>query len=80
MRYLIALVGIVIGFLIIWKSEWIFEQFGRVDWAEINLSGGTRFFWKLVGLAIIFASLFFMSGILEGIVTFIFVPKPRGGI
>lgn len=77
MRYLFSLIGIVIGFLVIWKSEWIFEQFGSVDWAEINLSGGTRFFWKLVGLGIIFVAFLTMSGIIEGILAAIFLPGAR---
>ena len=77
MRYLFSLIAIVFGFLIIWKSEWILEQFGRVDWAEMNLSGGTRFFWKLVGLSIIFLAFLTMSGIIEGILTAIFLPGAR---
>ncbi|MBI4142562.1 hypothetical protein HY480_01660 [Candidatus Uhrbacteria bacterium] len=77
MRYLIALIGIAVGFLVVWKSEWFFEQFGTVSWAELNLSGGTRFFYKLVGLGIILASLLFMSGVIQSILTFVFVPKNR---
>ena len=77
MRYLFSFLAIVFGFLIIWKSEWILEQFGRVDWAEVNLSGGTRFFWKLVGLGIILIAFLTMSGIIEGILTAIFLPGSR---
>ena len=77
MRYLIAFIGIAIGFVVTWKSEWFYEQFGTVSWAELNLSGGTRFFYKLVGLGIILASLLYMSGVIQGILTFVFVPKSR---
>lgn len=79
MTLFISMIGVVVGFLFVWKSEWILEQFGRVDWAEQKLasSGGTRMFWKLFGLGIILASLFYLSGILQGIVSFIFLPRSR---
>ena len=63
----------VAGFMMIWKAEWILQNFGRIDWAEEKLgtSGGTRLFWKLFGLAIIagaFLHLFgFWGSILDGI-------------
>lgn len=77
MRYLFSFLAIAFGFLIIWKSEWILEQFGRVDWAEANLGGGTRFFWKLVGLGIILLAFLTMSGIVDGMLTAIFLPSAR---
>ncbi len=80
MAWLVMLIGIAIGFVLIWKSEWILENFGRIDWAEIHLgtSGGTRMFWKLVGLAIILLSLLYFTGCVQGALTFIFVPGSRG--
>ena len=80
MSVLVMIVGIALGFLLVWKSEWILEQFGRIDWAEIHLgtSGGTRMFWKLVGLAIILLSLLYYTGCVQDALTFIFVPGARG--
>lgn len=80
MQFLVMLIGIAIGFLIIWKSEWILEQFGRIDWAEIHLGGGTRLFWKLVGLAIILLSLLYFTGCVQGALTYVFVPGSRGQV
>lgn len=75
MRYIIGIIAIVIGFIIIWKSEWLLQNFGRIDWAEIHLGadGGTRIFYKLLGLAIIIIAFLYMSGFIEGLLITIFV-------
>lgn len=79
MQLLVMLPGIALGFLLVWKSEWILENFGRIDWAEVKLatSGGTRMFWKLVGLAIILLSLLYYTGCVQGALEFIFVSQGR---
>ena len=76
MRFFLGIIFIAFGFLIIWKSEWIFSNFGRVDWAEEHLGteGGTRLLWKLIGLTVIFLALLYMFGMLEGIIGAIFSP------
>lgn len=50
-RILIGFIIAGVGFLFVWKSEWLLQNVGRVEWAEYKLSGGTRFFYKLVGIA-----------------------------
>lgn len=74
MRYVWGLIGVAIGGLIVAKSEWFFQNFGAVPWAEQHLGseGGTRFFYKLIGLAIILISFLLVSGILEGLLLSIF--------
>jgi len=63
-----------IGFVIVWKSEWILQNFGTVAWAEAKLGteGGTRIFYKLIGLAVIFLAILYMTGLIEGIILGIF--------
>lgn len=75
MRYIFGIIAVLIGFIIIWKSEWLLQNFGRIDWAEIHLGadGGTRLFYKLLGLAIIIISFLYMSGFVEGLLLTIFV-------
>ncbi|MDD5043904.1 MAG: hypothetical protein PHD51_04625 [Patescibacteria group bacterium] len=75
MVYLITLIGVIIGALLVLKSEWLLQNFGRIDWAEIKLGaeGGTRLFWKLIGLAIILLSLLYMTGTVQDILVWIFV-------
>lgn len=80
MRYLFGAIGVAVGFLVTWKSEWFLEQFGHIDWAEEHLGtiGGTRMFWKLLGITIIVLSLLFMTGALQGIILSIFTPLFKG--
>lgn len=71
--FFIWLIGTGVGFLMVWKADWILQNFGHIDWAEEKLGseGGTRLFWKLFGLAIIFGSFLHLFGfwgsILDGI-------------
>ncbi|MBU1037249.1 hypothetical protein KKF32_04465 [Patescibacteria group bacterium] len=80
MNLLIGLIGIFIGFLLVWKANWIYQNFGKIDWAERHLSsdGGTRLLWKLIGLGIIIISTLLMFGLMGGIITAIFSPFFRG--
>lgn len=66
--------GIAAGFLMIWKSEWLFQNFGTIAWAEENLatSGGSRLFYKLFGLLVAIISIFGVTGLLGGLVMGIF--------
>jgi hypothetical protein len=77
MRYIFGIIAIVIGFVIIWKSEWFLQNFGRIDWAEAKLGaeGGTRLFYKLVGLIIILISFLYMGGFVEAILLRVLVPN-----
>lgn len=76
MKYVLGIIAIVIGFLIVWKADWMMENFGRIGWADEHLGaeGGTRLFYKLIGLAIIILAFFFMFGIGQAILRAIFAP------
>ncbi len=64
-RILIGLAGIIVGAMVVMKSEWFLSNLGSVQWAEEKLGteGGSRLFYKLIGLAIIFFGIFVMTGI-----------------
>ncbi len=66
MKYIIALIAIAVGAILVIKTEWFIQNFGTSAWAEEHMgtSGGTRLFYKLVGLAIIFISFLGVSGLL----------------
>lgn len=73
--------GIPVGAVFVLKTEWFVQNFGKVAWAEEHLGyeGGTRLFYKLLGLAIILISLFGFTGGVQSIVLSIFAPLlPRG--
>ena len=65
-------VGIIMalaGFLMTWKTEWIITNFGTLDWPEQHLgsSGGTRIFYKLLGVFLIILGFMTMTGLLGNI-------------
>jgi len=64
---IVGIIGIVVGAFLIIKTEWFLKFFGRIEWAETHLgtSGGTRLFYKLLGIAIIILSFMFMAGIVQ---------------
>lgn len=74
MKYVIGIIVIGIGFLIIWKSDWLMNNFGRIAWAEekLGMEGGTRLFYKLIGIVIIIFAFLYMSGAAESILNAIF--------
>jgi len=79
MKYFLGLLVIAFGFLIVWKSDWIVNNFGRVNWAEkyLGYDGGSRLFWKLMGIVVIILSMLYMFGFIGGIIDAIFSPLFR---
>jgi len=75
-QIILGIVGIIVGTMMVAKSEWLLSAFGRVNWAEAHLGteGGTRIFYKLLGLITIFVSLLIMTGTVEGVLMAIFSP------
>ena len=71
---LLWLVGVAFGALMIIKTEWILETFGKSGWAEQHLGteGGTRLLYKLIGVAFIIISFLGLTGMLGGVVFSIF--------
>jgi hypothetical protein len=79
--YLWSFIAVVMGTLIIVYTEWIVANFGRVAWAEQHLSteGGTRAFYKVLGVIIILAAFLAITGSLADIITGIFGGEPSEG-
>ena len=70
MRYVISILVIALGALITIKSEKLYSALGPVAWAEQHLGaeGGSRLFYKLIGIAIILFFFLYISGILQSLV------------
>jgi len=79
MRFFIGFIIVVLGFLLVWKANGIVENFGHVPFAEkyLGTDGGTRIFWKLLGLIIIIIAMLYMFGFIQGIIGAIFSPLFR---
>jgi hypothetical protein len=69
-RIPLGILVVVIGFLLVWKTEPVFRFTGTVDWAEEKIGPGqTRLFIKLVGLGTAFVGMFMATGIASDILT-----------
>ncbi|OIO06930.1 hypothetical protein COX68_03465 [Candidatus Falkowbacteria bacterium CG_4_10_14_0_2_um_filter_41_15] len=76
---LFGLVLVVVGTLIVMKTEWLMQNFGRVNWFERNLGaeGGSRLGYKLLGLLAIFVGLLFITGLMGGFMNWALSPLTR---
>ncbi len=74
MKYFIGISAIIVGVLMILKTEWFVRSFGASAWAEQHLgtSGGTRLMYKLIGLAFIILAMMGMTGMLGTVILSVF--------
>lgn len=67
-RVLLGIAIVFVGFLIVWKTETIFKWTGTIAFAEAKLGiGSTRFFIKLIGIAIIFIGIAVMTNLISNL-------------
>ena len=66
-RIFLGLLGIGMGVLVVFKAEWILHNVGKIGWIEQHLGsfGGSRLFYKLLGIVIIVLSTLYMTGFLQ---------------
>lgn len=64
-QFIVGLLIVVIGALITIKSEWFVQNFGYIGWAEAHLgtAGGTRLFYKLLGIVFCLGGFIYMTGL-----------------
>ena len=77
---LIGIIIIVAGFLLAWKTEAVHKFTGRVAFAEkyFGTEGGTRLFYKLLGIFIMMVGFMVLTGFYKGFlraIVGIFLPK-----
>ncbi len=79
MGILLGLLLIGSGTMIVIKSEWILQNFGRIAWFEKQLGaeGGSRLGYKLVGLVVIFFGLLTMTGLTNSFMQAVLSPLVR---
>lgn len=67
-RIILGIIVMVLGIVMVFKSETLLEWFGENDWAEEKLGAGqSRFFYKLLGLLVAFFGIFIMTNIISDI-------------
>lgn len=74
MRFVAGIIMIAFGVFLIVKTDWMISGFGRIAWAEEKLGseGGTRVFYKIIGMAIIVLAFMIMSGKIITLLDWIF--------
>lgn len=70
MKFVVGIIAIVVGILLVIKTEPMVQNFGTSAWAEQHMgtSGGTRLLYKLIGLAMIIIAMLGMTGLLGNII------------
>ena len=65
LRIFIGILIIIAGIIVTLKNDWLLRHFGRINWAEDHLGfeGGTRLFYKMLGIIICFLGIFVATGI-----------------
>ena len=55
------------GFLVVWKSEWMLRNFGRIGFFDQHLGteGGSRLGYKLIGMLAMFIGVLMMTGLID---------------
>jgi len=79
MFILIGLAIIALGFLIVVKSEWMLNNFGRIGWFDqhLGLNGGSRLGYKLVGVFIIFIGFLVLTNMIGGFLNWVMSPLTK---
>ena len=73
---IIGLLIVGFGFLLVLKTEWFLQFCGSIAWAEKwrGADGGTRLFYKLLGILFCFLGFLTMTGLLKPMVMSIVGP------
>lgn len=79
-RIIIGILGTGLGISMLFKNEWYLRMIGKIPWAEKHLGfeGGTRLFYKLLGLLIIFLSWIYAFNWLNNLLEFLLGGLFRG--
>jgi len=68
-RFLIGLALVGLGIMMVWKTQWILSFVGRIQFAEKMFGGGgSRFFYKLLGTAIIIIGFMLITNLFDLII------------
>lgn len=62
-----------VGFMLVWKSNWLMNNFGRIPWAERHLGteGGSRLLYKIIGFIVILGGFLHATNLAETFIRWI---------
>ena len=69
-KFIFGIIITAIGFILVWKSEWLLNNFGRISFAEKYLahSGGTRLMYKLIGIIVIIIGIMYATNLTDNLI------------
>ena len=67
-HYIIGIIAALAGVGIVLKTEWLIQNIGSSAWAEAKMgtSGGSRMFYKLIGIGLIFIGFMLITNLFQG--------------
>jgi hypothetical protein len=76
MNIIVGLIIIVIGFLVVAKSEWLLNNFGHIGFFEqhLGMEGGSRLGYKLIGLLAVFIGILIATNLIGGFLGWLLSP------
>lgn len=72
----LGIIILAIGVILVIKTEWFLENFGRISWFEkvLGTEGGSRLGYKLLGVLAIFIGIILATGSGENFLTWMLSP------
>ncbi len=72
-RIIVGIIGTALGVMMNLKTESFLNFTGKVEWAEkhLGMEGGTRLFYKLLGLIVILISWIYAFNWMNGLLQFL---------
>ncbi len=76
MFIILVIIITIPGVLLVIKTEWFLQNFGRISWFEkqFGTEGGSRLGYKLVGILLIFVGIVVMTGSGPNLIEWILSP------
>jgi len=74
MKFVVGILAMILGVIMVIKTEWFIQNLGSNAWAEAHLGseGGSRLMYKLIGIGIFIVALLGMTGLLGNIILGVF--------
>lgn len=79
LTFILGFFVVIAGFLMVWKSEWLLDNFGRINFFEEHLGteGGSRLGYKLIGCAAIIIGIMMITGLIGGFLGWVLSPLTK---
>jgi len=73
---LIGIALVAAGAVLVMKTEWFINNFGRLAWfeAKLGFEGGSRLGYKLIGVLLLIVGIIFMTGSGESFAAWLLSP------